>query len=144
MLIIQNLGSHYCKWLLIKVSIFLPSATKEAIPGINNVNFLGMSLSSEDTTTGLNTTFALLIVALAGTICVAVGLFPVKGVFQQKIVELIEGGREILIADWFPSLMQICVISIFKFKGLNFAKNKIFNREFGVFEHYVIVVLYLK
>ncbi|CAI5656811.1 unnamed protein product [Oreochromis niloticus] len=45
---------------------------------INSVKFLGLDLSTDDAETGLYTTFALLIVAVVGVICVSVFLFKIK------------------------------------------------------------------
>uniref|UniRef100_A0A3Q4MUQ4 Lactase n=1 Tax=Neolamprologus brichardi TaxID=32507 RepID=A0A3Q4MUQ4_NEOBR len=45
---------------------------------INSVKFLGLDLSADDAETGLYTTFALLIVAVVGVICVSVFLFKIK------------------------------------------------------------------
>lgn len=47
-------------------------------PSDNAVSFLGMTLSISDAETGLNTIFALIIVALFGVICLSFLLYKAK------------------------------------------------------------------
>ncbi|XP_023192574.1 lactase-phlorizin hydrolase isoform X2 [Xiphophorus maculatus] len=54
-----------------------PEATS-APENDNSVNFLGLRLSPEEAETGLNTTFALLLVAATGAICLSIGCFFTK------------------------------------------------------------------
>ncbi|XP_033990534.1 lactase-phlorizin hydrolase-like [Trematomus bernacchii] len=64
-----------------------PEATSAPItpdPFFNTVDFLGMKLSTSDAETGLATTFALMIVAAFGAICLSVCLFKAQKRSHQK------------------------------------------------------------
>ncbi|KAJ4933702.1 hypothetical protein JOQ06_030526 [Pogonophryne albipinna] len=64
-----------------------PEATSAPItpdPSFNTVDFLGMKLSTSDAETGLATTFALMIVAAVGAICLSVCLFKAQKRSHQK------------------------------------------------------------
>lgn len=50
----------------------------------DTVNFLGMKLSASDAETGLNTTFALLIVVMFGAICLFVCVFVARKQPKKK------------------------------------------------------------
>ncbi|XP_035995500.1 lactase-phlorizin hydrolase [Fundulus heteroclitus] len=54
-----------------------PEGTSAPV-NVSSVNFLGLKLSAEEAETGLNATFALLIVASTGAICLAIGCFLTK------------------------------------------------------------------
>ncbi|XP_015240203.1 PREDICTED: lactase-phlorizin hydrolase [Cyprinodon variegatus] len=60
----------------------------------SSVNFLGMKLSADEAETGLNATFALLIIASIVAICLTIGFFLTKRSFKKKNVDNIELERK--------------------------------------------------